>query len=533
MHRSVTSWLGRLWEYPIGCHDVYGATEVVDLMDTKRGKRFKGLRRLFAALAVMVLSGLALILVVDWLGSKPPPMLAAPEKERWLTLEGIDIVDLHGDGRIIKNQRVSIADGRIIEVAPAGVVADHRGARVIDARGRFLIPGLWDSHAHSLRLSPQLHFPLSIAQGVTSMRDMGDACSWSSSTECRPDFLAWEKDRAAGRMVAPRIVLTASFHVEEPPASDEDVRRLVRVLKQRGDQMLKLQLPDEDSARFTSLVGAAREAGLPVGGHVPFKADLLDAGSMVHSVEHDWSLLVQCSAGRMVFDGKNAGKAALLKSFDAARCEKVLQAMAAKGAAYVPTHVASSGQDHAFANGIALEAPERIDRFTVWPMRTLWGLLRSAGATDDAQERSAVDDFHRRALALTPRARANGVTLLAGSDALDADVLHGYGLHRELEFLVKAGLTPAQALQAATLAPARFFGEEKDSARIAPGFRADLLILSANPLQDIRNVQGIEWVIADGRVYGPAEREALLGFVERNARDPAVLARFLRGIWRN
>ena len=127
--------------------------------------------------------------------------------------------------------------------------------------------------------------------------------------------------------------------------------------------------------------------------------------------------------------------------------------------------------------------------------------------------------------------RAAGVVALAGTDAIDPEVIHGFALHEELEYLVRAGLTPAQALAAATTVPARFMGVDGVVGRIAAGQRADLVLLDADPLIDIRNSRRIHTVVFDGRVFGPTKRRALLSFVETHAHRASIVGRFLRGLW--
>lgn len=132
---------------------------------------------------------------------------------------------------------------------------------------------------------------------------------------------------------------------------------------------------------------------------------------------------------------------------------------------------------------------------------------------------------------MTKQAHDAGVTVLAGSDALDADVIHGFSLHQELQYLVSAGLTPSQALFAATTGPARAHGMGSQLGLIEAGKYADMVLLDANPLLDIRNTQQISAVVADGRLYGQPERASALRFVEGQAHRASVICRFLRGIW--
>jgi hypothetical protein len=419
---------------------------------------------------------------------------------------------------------------RISFVGANGSRPVPEGATVIPASDKYLIPGLWDSHIHTLRLSPQLHFPLLVANGITSVRDMGDTCSWSGSADCEPATPRWRTQIQRGEIAGPRIVESVSYHLEEVPEHDAELRGLIDTLKRRGERSLKIQMDDHVApADFAKVMGAAGDKGFRVSGHIPFSVDLMDGVHPLGSIEHDWSLLPQCSDFRAQFDGKNRSKAALLAGMNTARCERVLHHLNKQGWIYTPTHIASSGQDAAFSEGTPSHA-RPAQRYVIAPQRWIWALMRSAGK-EGPEEQKVLKDVHQAALRLTKQAQEAGVTVLAGSDALDADMIHGFSLHQELQNLVAAGLTPAQALVAATTGPARAQGLESQLGLIEPGKYADMVLLDANPLHDIRNTQRISAVVADGRLYGKQERASAMRFVEDQAHRISVICRYLRGIW--
>lgn len=438
-----------------------------------------------------------------------------------LLIEDIGIVDLRsgvvrpGQTIIVQGQRIVYAGDGAAAPAPANAVR-------IAGKGKYAIPGLWDMHVHTIGLSPQLHFPLLIANGVTSVRDMGDACSFSGELACQPPARAWARRSQAGAMLAPRFVASASYHVEE---ADDGI---VAALKKRGDGMLKLQLGrDADPAAFMALVRQARDAGLLAAGHLPYTVDLLDPQlPALHSIEHDESLLPQCAPPSGAFDGRNRSKLAFLKTVDDARCDAVLKAMAARGSGYVPTHAASSYQDVALPLG-GYRSDARIS-YVPLPQRLLWRAYASmavAGTGED--DRAPIDAWHKAALALTARAQASGVAVMAGSDAMDPYIFHGSGLHDELALLVKAGLTPLQALRAATSVPARHMGMEGDFGSVEAGKMADIVILNRNPLDNIANTAAIESVVYDGRLHERRTLDAMLSFVERQASSFALACKLV------
>lgn len=486
-------------------------------------------RRLLRALRYGAVASAGLFVFVNLIALAEPSTLPAPPRDAAMVLVGVTIVDPDSGGRLTRSQTIEIVEGRISYVGAErhSPAMDH--ARRIDARGKFAIPGLWDAHVHTLRLAPQLQLPLLIANGVTSVRDMGDTCSWSSDRDCKSPADEWRRGITSGTMVGPRLQQVITFHLEEAPSDTLEFATLLQSLRDRGDPFLKLQLDPQTPAETTAGVIRFAEAhAIRVGGHLPFATDLLTLPRAFVSVEHDWLLLPQCSAARTPFDDRTASKAALLAAWDDARCAAVLAKMRGQGTAYVPTHVASTGQDAAFATGP--DASAHTARFVPAPLRLMWSVVRTAGATDAADAR-VLRDYHAAALQLTKGAHDAGVTVLAGTDALDPEVLHGFGLHDELQYLVRAGLSPAQALAAATTAPARFFGVDSIVGTIAVGQRADILVLDANPLDDIRNTTHFHGVVADGRWYGAGERARLLLFVERQAHRVTIAARLLRGLW--
>lgn len=484
------------------------------------------LRRVaIATLAAAVLAFAA----INLLALPEPSVLPAPVRSAVTVISNANVVDPRGNGSIAYGQMIVVVGDRISFVGANGSRPVPQGATVIPASDKYLIPGLWDSHIHTLRLSPQLHFPLLVANGITSVRDMGDTCSWSGSVDCEPETPRWRTQIQRGEIAGPRIVESVSYHLEAVPERDAELRELIDTLKDRDERFLKVQLDDQVSPDdFARVMRVAGSEGFKVSGHIPFSIDLMEGAHRLGSIEHDWSLLPQCSDFRDRFDGRNRSKAALLAGMNGSRCERVLNHMNQRGWIYTPTHIASTGQDAAFSKGVSSSVVAQ--RYVIAPQRWIWAFVRSAGK-EGAEEQKVLGDAHQAALRLTKQANEAGVTVLAGSDALDADVIHGFSLHQELQNLVAAGLTPSQALFAATAGPARAHGFESRLGLIEPGKYADMVLLDANPLLDIRNTQRISAVVADGRVYGEPERATALRFVEDQAHRISVICRFLRGLW--
>jgi hypothetical protein len=381
-------------------------------------------------------------------------------------------------------------------------------------------------HVHTVELSPQLHFPLLIANGVTSVRNMGDGCSFSGDIDCVPDAVHWVAAYGKRPMLTPRVIATASYHVEQIEPG------IVTSLHSRGDRMLKLQLDDDvDPAKSNALVSEGRRKGMLVAGHLPYSVNLLAASTQpMDTIEHDTSLLPQCSAQQPLFDGRTRNKLALIARADPERCSAVLAMMARQGIGYVPTHVASSGQDWLLASG----APnsQRL-RYTAWSQRALWRMYAAVNAAGTGQDDLVpLREWYSASLRLTGQANAAGVAVMAGSDSIDAYVAHGFGLHDELRHLVKAGLTPLDALRAATIVPARQSRLLTDVGDIKSGKSADIILLTQNPLIDIAHIESIDSVIVNGRIHERRQLDAMLAFVARQAESFGVNCKFIWAVIR-
>jgi hypothetical protein len=466
---------------------------------------------------------LAVALIAFAIGVAVPLKEFAPHQgeARPIVIDDISIVDLR-TGVARPDQTIVVTGGRI---AYAGVTAGapvHANARRVAGKGKYAMPGLWDMHVHTVDLSPQLHFPLLIANGVTSIRDMGDGCAFSGDLQCRPMAPDWRKRSEAGTLLAPRLVPGASYHVEE--AEDG----LVAALKARGDRMLKLQLEsDVNPAVFYALVRQAKEAGMQAAGHLPYTVDLLDPQlGPLHSIEHDDGMLSQCATPDPLFDGRSGAKMARLKHIDEARCDAVLGLMAQRGIGYVPTHVASSGQDWLLLSGEYRRDPHA--KYVPLPQRLLWRAYASLHvAGTGADDRAPLDAWYKASLKLSARAHAGGVAVMAGSDSIDAYITHGFGLHDELAQLVKAGLTPHQALRAATLVPAMHAGLERDFGSVETGKVADIIVLHKNPLDNIVHARGIDSVLYNGKLYQRTQLDDMLAFVAEQASAFSLNCKFL------
>jgi imidazolonepropionase-like amidohydrolase len=397
---------------------------------------------------------------------------------------------------------VVVADGRIAAIGPAGAVRPPPEARVIDGAGKFLIPGLWDMHVHVL-WDPAVDtlLPLMVANGVTGARDM--------HTHVPLDQVkTWATEVESGKRIGPRLVYAGPI-VDGPrpvwpgsiPVKDAvQGRQAVRDLKERGACFIKVyeRLPRE---AYFAIADEAKKQGIPFAGHVPeavTPAEASDAGQ--RSIEHLSHFLEHCRS--------NDGAPVLASVYDPAKGKALFDVLRKNHTWQCPTLIVAETTTFG-----------REDRIAKDPRRKYLtpDILARVGFDDSRRDWDATLHFWREERKLTRDMRAADVELLAGTDAPIVRNVPGFSLHDELKCLVDAGLTPLQALQAATRNPARFLGREKDMGTIETGKLADLVLLGADPLADIRNTTHIEGVVADGRFYDRVSIESLLAEVQRLA----------------
>jgi imidazolonepropionase-like amidohydrolase len=422
----------------------------------------------------------------------------------------VGVVDV-AHGTVAAPRTVLIADDRIVAVE-ASVDAIPEGAQRIDGRGRFLIPGLVDMHVHLFnnathRPPNDWTFPLFIANGVTAVREMAAI----------PDDIArirrWNATVAARELIAPRVV-SIGIPLKGPP---EDVARQAELVRRSGADFIKV-FSDVTDPAWRAILRAARRNRLAVAGHVPGATSLLaSARDGLHSNEHLMEADTACSSiEREVLEARRGldwerlaavrteQAPRILAAFDQGTCDRVARELAALGQVQVPTLILSRAQpDPEFAD------PASDPRWHL--LRTdeqaRWRRYLAPGEKDDADLLATQSQVYAAVARTFHRA---GVPMLAGTDAPMPHVYPGYSLQDELVTFVDIGMTPAEALRAATLGPAEFLGIAADTGSIATGKRADLVLLDADPLRDIRNARRIDAVLLGGRVLRRTELDAML-----------------------
>lgn len=430
----------------------------------------------------------------------------------------IDIVR----GRSNTDSTVIIRGGRIIAVTKTGQIAVPKDAQVIDATGKFLIPGLWDMHFHTPeeKDAREIFYPLALANGVTGVRNMFGSDS----------LLKQKAEINKGTVFGPRMVL-ASEVVDGPiptwpgsisVADASAGRRVVREIKAKGYDFVKVYqfLPRET---YLAIVDEAKKLNLPFAGHVPFSlsaTEASDAGQK--SFEHNFGLVLACSTEEdrlrplLADAAANVGKtleehiklfvrneSEPLGSYSEQKAAALFKQLAANGTYVVPTLVLhrslAIGPSPKSRDDSRLKyMPPYIRQYFSWEL----GFFPSW------------QPVYERMLSMTGAMHRAGVKILAGTDTFNTYCYPGFSVHDELELFVQAGMSPLEALQTATLNAARYLNLSHAFGSVEQGKIADLVLLDANPLETIGNTRKIAGVVVNGKYLPGEQLRTMLADVE-------------------
>jgi cytosine/adenosine deaminase-related metal-dependent hydrolase len=452
--------------------------------------------------------------------------LLTPLPAQTLIIQRATVIDL-ASPKPLKDVDVVVSGGRILAVGKK--IKIPPGAQIINARGKFLIPGLWDMHMH-LGL-PDAFFPMLVANGITGVREMFSGIPL-------PQIQQWRARSDVPRIVASGfldgpLMLTAGVI---PPgaiavSTADQARYAVRLLAAGGYDFLKVynDLPRE---AYFAIAQEARAIGIPFAGHVPEAVSPLEAAQAGQlSQEHLINILLACSTNedalraeriRVMNDDQISSDARLrilgfpdpadfVNTYSKDKADTLFAAFVSNGIWQTPTLALL----HGFAYGDDLlkdpsfhYMPESW-RKTAHPRDKSYMQDLSPEQFDALVVRiRALLDRHKILVRDMHRA---GVEFLAGTDtSLTNPVIPGVGLHQELALLVESGFTPLEALATATRNPARYFGALNQIGTIEPGKFADLVLLDADPLADIHNTRKIQAVTMRGRYFTRADLDAML-----------------------
>jgi imidazolonepropionase-like amidohydrolase len=430
-----------------------------------------------------------------------------------LALTHVTVIDATG-APPRPDMTVVIEDKRIVDLGQSGDVKPPRDATIVEARGKYLIPGLWDMHVHTvfgdwLPRNERVTLPLFVANGVTGVRDMGGDLEVLKQ---------WRGEIEAGRLLGPRMIIAGPmldgpvprFPSSAPVASAADGRRVVDDLKARGVDFIKIQSLIPRDGYFAA-ADEAKKVGLIFVGHVPDAVRASEASiAGQRSIEHFTGIFEGCSTieDQLIKGPKSLGRN--VSTFDPARAHSLIELMARNQTWQVPTLVWERGQwlvdDIDLSHDPLIKYAPAAWKDRTWPM-----FVRDIIATMDTDPLPVRKHFVQMELDMTLAMFRAGVPFMAGTDtAAGVHIFPGFSLHQELALFVRAGLTPMQALQTATRNPAQFMGRLADMGTVEKGKLADLVLLDANPLENIANTRRIRAVVLAGRYFGRADLDRML-----------------------
>lgn len=411
---------------------------------------------------------------------------------------GATLIDGTGHAPLA-NATVVTKDGKIVAAGPSGKVSVPKDAQRIDVSGKYIIPGLWDMHAHYEQVE---WGPIYLATGVTTVRDVGNEF----------DFITAVRDAVnSGTALGPHMLLAGIVDGDGPGAigvarvnSPADAAVWVKKYHDASFQQMKIY-SSMKLENLKAVCADAHQVGMTVTGHIPegmTAFDGVDAGmDQINHINYIARLYYPKD-----FDPRKATpeeRKAALDAIDlnSAASEKIISFFKQHGTVIDPTIALMEWLSHPadrpyseLEPGAARVAPE------------LYETINSGGVPAEGQALAKLSLEKR--IAMIGALHRAGVPVVVGTD----QTVPGFSVYREMELYQQAGFTPMEVLQAATIVPARAMKVEAESGTVEAGKRADLDILDANPLDSIHNIRGVHWVVANGVLYEPAPLWQSVGF---------------------
>jgi imidazolonepropionase-like amidohydrolase len=437
-----------------------------------------------------------------------------------LIITNVNIVDTRG-GEILRHKVVVIKNGRIDAIASVGMIALSQHLQVVNASGKYLIPGLWDMHVHSAGGSgvpwdDKVILPLYIANGITGIRDMGGDLA----------ILKRRRDSIeAGALLGPHMIIAGPFldggkaqDYMIPVNTPAEARAAVDKVRSEGVDFVKIlsRVPRE---AYFAIADEAKKQKIPFAGHVPESIDAGEASAAgQRSIEHVADVMMACSResnqlrkqrmeARQRRDGEayHAAGMRALETYDPRKAQALFAEFRKNGTWQVPTLVWWRTQ----ANLDSASATDPRLQYVPSALRKEWDPAKMR----EHMRAELVSDLKKataRYIELTRSLHEAKVPMLAGTDSADPYDFPGFSLHEEMELLVQAGFAPFEALRAATYNPA-VFAHALDRYGVVEEERvADLVLLEANPLDNIHNTSRIAGVVRAGKFYRREDLDRML-----------------------
>jgi hypothetical protein len=449
-----------------------------------------------------------------------------------LVIKNVSIVDVINN-KVIKDGMVVIEGNKIISVDNKAKIQGQ--ATIIDAKGKYLIPGLWDMHTHNSLKKDRIGYfmPLYIANGVTGVRDRASDMSAGEMMEL-------QKEIETSNILGPRLGVMTGKIVDGPPQPDTTMftypadtavaRQLVRSYKKQNIDFIKVyNMLGKDI--YTAIADESKKNNIPFGGHVPFSVTAAEASQLgQYSIEHLSDILISASAT----ENELRTELAASKSVNAIQSSNKRMEVNFKAAQTYSKEKAlalfsmfvrnETWQCPTLRNLQIVTADANVNKLMNDPrtkyfpnsIKENWKRVLLLRTTGDSAQRILL---FQQTLKMVGDMYNAGVKLLAGTDLASNFLMPGFSLHDELSLMVEAGLSPFAALQTATINPAKFIHRDKDLGTVEKGKLADLLLLDDNPLDNINNTRKIYAVIVNGKFLQRSDLDNMLLKIEKDLKN--------------
>lgn len=407
---------------------------------------------------------------------------------REIVIANVNVIPMDTE-RVLENQSVIVKNGVITYVGDAKKAKPSKDAVVVDGKGKYLIPGLAEMHAH---VPPNGDIPaakdvlaLFLANGVTTIRGMLG----------HPNHIQLRTMINTGEVVGPHFYTTGPSFNGQSVKTPERGAEMVREQKAAGYDYLKLH-PGLTKETFPAIARTAKEVGIPFAGHVSFQVGVWDAiNAGYSSIDHLDGFIEAITPGIDTLAEQETG---LFGSWIAIRADEskipnLVSKLAEKKIWVVPTQALAERWQAPLPASEFLKAPEM--KYMKAAELTQWENAKNGYLNNPSYSKEKAEALIRVRRNMLRQCQKAGVGLLLGSDAPQIFNVPGFSAHHELKYLVDAGLTPYEALKTGTVNVAAYLGRSNDTGTIKAGNLSDLVLLGGNPLKDITQTRSVEGVM--------------------------------------
>lgn len=502
------------------------------------------------------------LLVVSCVSIKRPVPEPVTKQYRISNVNVVDVVDK----KIKFGHDVTVKNGLIVSIEPhiesgnitsqIALAKQKNKPIVINGRGKYLIPGLWDNHSTVLQISPEIDFPLYIANGVTSIRSNLSCANEDeiSIYACTQDKSIWQQAIKSATMIGPTIQGWGTFPITGKGSSHPDLPSFHGVTTvEQARQVVDhyASLPQSQRPFFlktynwimpepyAELSHYAKQHGFELSGHMPRSltlTEVINAGQ--RSIAHARLFVFDCSTIAAELQAGAHRKTSLpqryrllIDSFDAKGCEQRYQYMADHDVFLNPTLMTRRNDYYAVAG--MLDKIQGLNYVHYLMMMEFSEDAAKLGENLSRDDILAFKDFYLLTADTIAKAQKAGVKILAGSDSWNEYNVPGFSLHEELQALADAGIDNYGILQAATINGAEYFRIADKVGSIDIGKQADMVLLEANPIDDIKHTQRINSVFKGSQIYQSEELNRLKKDVESLSNSHFLTAKILMMLMQN